>query len=167
MALIVSPHLMILRLRTSPAPWKRNVWSLSLVLVAFRAARTPATATLAVPYIKEEIITNKVSGLTVRQHRLYWQLAFPAWQLAFLATSKAWGLRADSNCAARTTVAETLSVWHQGFRVASAPATVALAVPYNKQCSRDASRQQQLNWQFPIKKKKNPGCQYSCRLHCC
>ena len=32
-------------------------------MVAFRAARTPATATLAVPYIKEEIITNQYANI--------------------------------------------------------------------------------------------------------
>ena len=35
----------------SPAPWKRKVWSLSFVLVAFRAARMPARATEAVPWM--------------------------------------------------------------------------------------------------------------------
>ena len=34
----------------SPAPWKRKVCSLSLVLVALRAASMPATATEAVPW---------------------------------------------------------------------------------------------------------------------
>ena len=35
----------------SPAPWNRKVWSASLVLVAWSAASTPATATLAVPWM--------------------------------------------------------------------------------------------------------------------
>lgn len=34
---------------TSPAPWNTKVCSLSLFLVIFRAAKTPATATEAVP----------------------------------------------------------------------------------------------------------------------
>lgn len=34
---------------TSPAPWNTNVCSLSLFFVIFRAAKTPATATDAVP----------------------------------------------------------------------------------------------------------------------
>lgn len=34
---------------TSPAPWNTKVWSDSLFLVIFRAAKTPATATEAVP----------------------------------------------------------------------------------------------------------------------
>lgn len=34
---------------TSPAPWKTKVWSNSLFLVILRAAKTPATATEAVP----------------------------------------------------------------------------------------------------------------------
>lgn len=35
--------------RTSPAPWNTMVWSDILVLVMRRAARSPATATAAVP----------------------------------------------------------------------------------------------------------------------
>lgn len=38
-----------MNLLTSPAPWKTKVWSKSLFLVIFRAAKTPATATEAVP----------------------------------------------------------------------------------------------------------------------
>ena len=33
----------------SPAPWKRNVWSDNFVLVALNEAKSPATATEAVP----------------------------------------------------------------------------------------------------------------------
>lgn len=44
---------------TSPAPWKTKVCSLSLFFVIFRAARTPATATDAVPE------TEKISVLLV------------------------------------------------------------------------------------------------------
>lgn len=35
--------------RTSPAPWNTMVWSDILLLVMRRAARSPATATAAVP----------------------------------------------------------------------------------------------------------------------
>ena len=35
----------------SPAPWNRKVWSCNLVLVAFTAAKMPARATLAVPWM--------------------------------------------------------------------------------------------------------------------
>ena len=38
--------------------WKRKVWSWSLVLVAFTAANTPATATLAVPWMSSLNVQN-------------------------------------------------------------------------------------------------------------
>lgn len=47
---------------TSPAPWKTKVWSMSLFLVIFRAAKIPATATDAVPERKRKH-DNSLKGL--------------------------------------------------------------------------------------------------------
>lgn len=46
---------------TSPAPWNTNVCSLSLFFVIFRAAKTPATATDAVP----ETESNQEAGVVL------------------------------------------------------------------------------------------------------
>lgn len=49
---------------TSPAPWKTKVCSLSRFLVIFRAAKTPATATDAVPERRDNVFGPAVAPHT-------------------------------------------------------------------------------------------------------
>ena len=66
-----------------PSTWKRKVWSWSLVLVAFTAASTPATATLAVPWMSSLNVQNLHNKV---KYILRWQIrSCKGWIKSFAA----------------------------------------------------------------------------------